>query len=279
MLILGIDFTSAPTSRKPITVAVCKPKQRRLSVVRIDCLVNFQSFALLLNSDGPWIAGMDFPFGQPQRLVDDLDWPRSWAGYVGHVARMGKTNFRRTINAYRKGRAVGDKEHFRATDRNARAISPMKIYGTPVGMMFCEGAPFLLASPASVLPVLPDRDSRRLVLETYPKLVAKKILGSASYKTDDPQKVTGKQRQNRAKILAALRNPSHTGAVRAAYGRYVECGESVARSCINDTSGDMLDAILCAVQAAWAWSKREKGFGIPRNANHIEGWIVDPEML
>jgi hypothetical protein len=45
---------------------------------------------------------------------------------------------------------------------------------------------------------------------------------------------------------------------------------------IEDTSGDALDAVLCALQAAW--SCRQEDYGIPRDVNPIEGWIVDPTM-
>ena len=47
---------------------------------------------------------------------------------------------------------------------------------------------------------------------------------------------------------------------------------------IEDPTGDQLDALLCAVQAAWAWTQRDEGFGVPEGADKLEGWIVDPEM-
>ena len=54
---------------------------------------------------------------------------------------------------------------------------------------------------------------------------------------------------------------------------------ALKQSCIDDTSGDMLDAVLCALQAAWAWSQRDNNYGIPKHANKLEGWIADPELL
>ena len=41
---------------------------------------------------------------------------------------------------------------------------------------------------------------------------------------------------------------------------------------IADGSGDLLDAAICAVQAAWA--TRQPGYGIPADAPAGEGWIV-----
>jgi len=57
--------------------------------------------------------------------------------------------------------------------------------------------------------------------------------------------------------------------------------------CITDPKADLLDSVLCAVQAAWAYGLRENGFGIPCFDQHdllrqqvaLEGWIVDPSMV
>jgi hypothetical protein len=46
---------------------------------------------------------------------------------------------------------------------------------------------------------------------------------------------------------------------------------------VADESGDQLDAVLCAIQAGWA--SRQPNFGIPPNADCVEGWIVDPAVL
>ena len=45
------------------------------------------------------------------------------------------------------------------------------------------------------------------------------------------------------------------------------------------TSGDQLDALLCAVQAAWAYSQADDNFGIPVYCDSLEGWIVDPSLV
>ena len=279
MYVIGSDFTSAPKPGKPITVAHCQAKSRTLAVERIDSLVNFQSFSRLLNSQGPWIAGIDFPFGQPQQLIEDLNWERNWERYVRHVATLGKTDFRKTIDAYRKRQPPGRKEHRRDVDTKAGSVSPMKMYGTPVGVMFCEGAPFLVASPASVLPSLPQRDDSRIIVEAYPKLVAMKIVGKTSYKTDTKNKTTKGHQDTRRKILKAIKDSVRSAVIRKQYGFHVQCSDTISKSCIKDTSGDLLDAVLCALQAAWAWTKRRDGFGIPNTVNALEGWIVDPALL
>ncbi|MES9967114.1 MAG: hypothetical protein ABW074_07580, partial [Sedimenticola sp.] len=49
-------------------------------------------------------------------------------------------------------------------------------------------------------------------------------------------------------------------------------------SLVDDPKGDGLDALLCAVQAAWAWSRRDRGYGIPDDVDRLEGWITDPAL-
>jgi hypothetical protein len=38
------------------------------------------------------------------------------------------------------------------------------------------------------------------------------------------------------------------------------------------------NALLCAVQAAWAWRQRDNRFGAPETIDRLEGWIADPHL-
>ena len=73
MKVIGIDFTSAPSARKPITAAVGTFTNGRLRIEAVRRLVSFKEFEEEITSPGPWIAGIDFPFGQPNRLVRELE--------------------------------------------------------------------------------------------------------------------------------------------------------------------------------------------------------------
>src|SRR5207249_11801038 len=66
------------------------------------------------------------------------------------------------------------------------------------------------------------------------------------------------------------------GSLRARYKISVDLTDSLGRVCIDDAEGDSLDAVLAAVQAAWAWLRREDGYGVPEDCDLAEGWIVDP---
>ena len=48
---------------------------------------------------------------------------------------------------------------------------------------------------------------------------------------------------------------------------------------IDDATGDMLDAVLCAMQAAWGHQQRDNNYAIPESIDLAEGWIVDPMFL
>ena len=41
---------------------------------------------------------------------------------------------------------------------------------------------------------------------------------------------------------------------------------------VADAQGDLIDALLCLVQAAWA--STQPGYGLPAEVDPIEGWIV-----
>ena len=41
-------------------------------------LTSFEEFERFLAQPGPWLAGFDFPFGQPRPLITHLHWPRRW---------------------------------------------------------------------------------------------------------------------------------------------------------------------------------------------------------
>ncbi len=151
----------------------------------------------------------------------------------------------------------------------------MKFVNPPVAKMFFEGAYRLAKSSASVVPCREVPESRRVVVEAYPALVARRFAGS--YKSDNQKKQTPDKEKARVNIVCGLRDD-----LRTAYGFSVSLSRNHIEESIEDATGDTLDAVLCAVQAAWAYSKRNRSYGIPvRNHPVIqsEGWIVDPRLI
>ena len=269
MRVYGIDFTSRPRRAKPITCLECTLTGHRLRAVKLTEWAAFAGFEAALRRPGPWIAGIDFPFGQARRFIETIGWPRSWAGYVQHAQSLGRQGFCATLDAYRTNRPTGDKEHRRATDRAAGSISPQKLYGTPVGLMFFEGAPRLKAADLTI-PGLQHGDPDRIVVEAYPGILARTLIGRRGYKQDTRAKQTQEQHQARKALLKIIQQ----GGVEQSHGLTVAAPDHLA----DDPGADHLDALLCAIQAAWAWTQRDNHYGQPNHTDPIEGWIADPSI-
>jgi hypothetical protein len=94
----------------------------------------------------------------------------------------------------------------------------------------------------------------------------------ASYKSDDRRHDPELER-GRENILQAFSD----GRVRRRYGFDVEVPSDLKARLERDQSGDQLDAVLCAIQAAWAATQPR--LGIPEECATEEGWIVDPTIL
>ncbi len=270
MKVLGIDFTSRPNRRKPITCLHCTLEGDCLHTGDLECLTDFNQFEDMLGRPGLWIAGIDFPFGQSRLFIESIGWPAYWEGYVLHAASLGKEGFRESLTAYRRNRAEGDKEHRRQTDIAAGSISPQKLYGVPVGLMFFEGTPRLIHSNVTI-PHMRDGDPSRIVVEAYPGVLARNIIGRRSYKNDTKKKQTDGQNLARLEILTVIRS----GKLSDHLGFFVEADDQIA----EDPTGDHIDALLCAIQAAWAWQNRAHGFGAPELSDPLEGWIAHPSTL
>jgi Protein of unknown function (DUF429) len=271
MRIFGIDFTSAPSHTKPITCAVCILQDNHLKVQDCLKLTSFSDFEAFLRSKGPWLAALDFPFGQPVNLISRLHWPEKWEDYVQIITSMGKNEFEETLKRYAEGRAIGDKLHLRTTDVLAGARSPMMLYRVPVGKMFFEGATRLLRANVSILPCHPTADSR-IVVEGYPALVARRFIGKQSYKSDERRKQTKHKEIARWEIVNRLLSSE----IEKWYGLRVELPDEMSGRLVEDPKGDELDAVLCSVQGGWAWLQMLDNCWAPEAYKRIEGWIMDP---
>jgi hypothetical protein len=240
-------------------------KKNALHLEEIEKLKTFERFEEFLRRKGPWIGGFDFPFSMPAEVVRHLGWPSPWSDLVAHCASLKREDLRRILDTYRASRPVGSKYAHRATDLPAGSSSPMKLVNPPVALMFHEGARRLAASGVHV-PLLADGDRSRVALEAYPGLLVRKQLGlRASYKSDTRSEHTPARKAVRRSVLKALLGGKPLG-IR------LEAGKSIQQAMIEDGSGDTLDAVICAVQAAWAATRPE--YGLPPETAAAEGWIV-----
>lgn len=266
MRLIGVDFSSTPSRRKPITAAHGELRAGTLHVSRVDRLPDWPAFETLLAAPGPWVGGFDFPFGLPRELVEHLGWPTGWADCIRRYASLTRDEIRRTFAAFCNERPPGGKFAHRACDRPAGSSPSMKWVNPPVAFMLHAGAPRLLAAGCH-LPAVHAGDPARVALEAYPGMVARAITRE-SYKNDARALQTPARREARTRIVAALRAGAHPGGLPFAFAPALEA------EMLDDATGDVLDAVLCLVPAAWAWQRREAGWGLPPGTDPLEGWIA-----
>jgi hypothetical protein len=268
LLLLGIDFSSSPTRRKPIIVARGHRLGDVLRLQRVDEQPSLAAFSDGLVEPGPWLGAFDFPFGLPRELVEALHWPTQWLPLLRHYQALSREQIRLQFKAFCDARPAGSKFAHRACDRPAGSSPSMKWVNPPVAWMLHAGAP-LLVDAGLHLPGLHDGDRGRVALEGYPGLLARELIGTRSYKADDAARQTGERLIARKDILAALERG------RTRLGLRLKLSPAMHEQLIEDASGDTLDAVLCLMQAAWASGR--PGYGLPQAVDPLEGWIVTAE--
>ena len=269
MTLIGCDFSSSPSKRKPIVVALGHAKAGRVqlqSLLRFDTLA---SFADWLQQPQVWVGGFDLPFGLPRELVETLGWPKNWLACMQHYTALSRADIRSTFKAFCDARPVGGKFAHRATDTPAGSSPSMKWVNPPVAYMLHAGVPLLIEAGVT-LPRLHKGDLSRIALEAYPGLLARELMGNTSYKSDDKTKQTPERLIARKQMLQAL----ELGQTRLALR--LKLTHAQHDTLVDDASGDSLDAVLCMVQAAWAQAQHEAGdahYGLPA-CDPLEGWIL-----
>jgi len=263
--LLGVDFSSSPTRRKPITVALGRRRGQVLLLEGLQALPGLDDFAALLQRPGPWLGGFDFPFGLPRELVQSLGWPAQWPALMAHYAALSRAEIRAQFSAFCAARPVGGKFAHRATDIPAGASPSMKWVNPPVAYMLHAGVPRLIEAGVH-LPGLHAGDAQRVALEAYPGLLAREVLGRRSYKSDDRAKQTDERLIARKDLLEVLEQG------RTRLGLRLKLSHAQREALVDDASGDRLDAVLCLLQAGWA--EGQPGYGMPAAVDPVEGWIV-----
>jgi hypothetical protein len=261
----GVDFTSRPTRRKPITAACGHAAGHAVRLESLEVFETFEAFAQWLRRPGPWLAAFDFPFGLPRELVESLGWPLQWRELMRHYAGLTRDEIRAAFSAFCDARPAGSKFAHRATDGPAGSSPSMKWVNPPVAYMLHSGVPLLIEAGAH-LPALHDGDPSRVALEGYPGLLARELIGSRPYKSDEKAKQTPDRLIARKDIVDALEQGRTRLELR------LRLSHAQRDALVADASGDRLDAVLCLLQAAWAHS--QPGHGLPPAVDPLEGWVA-----
>ena len=299
---LGCDFSSAPSRRKPIVVAQGQlsgyqesgknpddpASMGRLTLLKLNQFESLEAFgAWLCEPREAWVGGFDLPFGLPRELVLALSWPTDWLACMQHYAGLSRADIRTAFAAFCDARPAGGKFAHRATDGPAGSSPSMKWVNPPVAFMLHAGVPLLLAADAS-LPGLHAGDPARVALEAYPGLLAREVLGRRPYKADERARQTPERLIARKDLITALEQGHHRLNLR------LKLSHAQRDALVDDASGDSLDAVLCLLQAAWA-TRQQAAFEVRRQASFgerqqagmddgpgwglpafdpLEGWIV-----
>jgi len=262
----GIDFSCAPSRKKPITVARGALSAAVLRLHSVDALPTLADFEALLTTPGPWLAACDFPFGLPRQFVQAHSLGESALAVITELQHRCPTRmaFRALVDAWGNTQPAGQRLVHRATDSampGIRSTSPLQTRYVPVGFMFYEGFSRLLRAGVHV-PGLHLGDATRTAVEGYPGFLAFELIGRKSYKNSaEPDRLIA-----RKDIVDALEQG------RTRLGLRLKLSHAQREALVDDASGDRLDAALCLVQAAWA-STRPR-YGLPRKVDPVEGWIT-----
>ena len=216
-VLVGCDFSSAPTPRKNIVLAVGTLQQGRVQLSRLERLASLAAFSAWLKQAQGWVGAFDFPFGLPRELVQTLGWPTDWTACMAHYASLSRDQIRQAFAAFCNARPVGGKFAHRATDVPAGSSPSMKWVNPPVAFMLHAGVPLLLEAGA-MLPGLhaasgngPENADQplKVALEAYPGMLAREVLGRRSYKADDKARQTPDRLIARKDLITALEQGRH----------------------------------------------------------------------
>ncbi len=270
-VLLGVDFTCAPTPRKPIVVARGALAGDVLRLQGLEAIATLAGFEALLAAPGPWLGAFDFPFGLPRAFVDAHALGDRADAVVAEVRRRCPTRlaFRALVDAWGNARPPGQRLIHRRTDTALPGVassSPLQTRYVPVGFMYYEGFARLVAAGVDV-PGLHAGDAARVALEGYPGWLAHALIGRRSYKNRDD----GATLIARKDIVEALEQG------RSPLGLRLKLGHAQRDALAADAGGDRIDAVLCLAQAAWA--SRRPGYALPADVDPVEGWIVGAGAL
>jgi hypothetical protein len=268
--VIGVDFTSAPSRRKPLTVAIGSWRAIRprpaYELDEIRPLTSLDDFGRLLTEPGRWVGGFDLPFSQPRSLIEHEGWPTEWPKFVRFYCDQPRASLREVFRHWCDARPVGDKFAWRKTDRPAGSSPAMRWANPPVAWMMHAGIGRMLAADLA-FPAHrhTPHGGGKVALEAYPGFTARMVC-RRSYKSDTAAKQTPDRRANRQAILGALVNG------RAGLNISLVISATWRRRLVADGSGDLLDAVICGLQAAHAAAL--PGYGFPRQVDPLEGWIA-----
>ncbi len=245
--LLGLDFSCAPTRRKPLTLAQGVRAGHAVKLLGLEALPSLDEWAERLRPAGMaaagwhhgFVMGCDFPFGLPRPFVQAL---------AAHGPDAAFARQREAQALVAECDRLIDALHAHCGDR--------------------AGFQRLVDADVS-LPGLRTGRADAIALEAYPGLLAGEILGRRSYKSETD--ATPERLIARLDLIDALEQG------RTRLGLRLKLTPAQRDHLAADPKGDRLDAVLCLMQAAWAQQRHEAGdahWGLSPEMDPVEGWIL-----
>ncbi len=266
--VYGVDFSSAPSSKKPITIATGVLSESVYLLEQVVAVPSWDMFDDFLSHPGPWLAAFDMPFSLPRPLIEHYGWPTQYSEFVAWYGAQARPWLREKFKAFCDARPAGSKYVYRQADRPAGSSPAMRWTNPPVAWMLHAGTPRLLKAGVHIPGMFDGIDAsaeQRVALEAYPGFTARQVTRD-SYKSDEPSKQTSERRLAREKILKSLL------AARAGLSIRLKLSHPWRDQLLEDGSGDLMDAAICALQAAHASLLPD--YGLPKDMDPLEGWIA-----
>ncbi len=256
---VGCDFTSAPSSRKPLVNVWVSAADRVLRVEEICLFSSYDDWRHDLRSKPEWIGCFDFPFSLPRKFLQTVDWPTEWSSVADRIEEMTKPEFLAFVQAFATVQPYGSKEPSRQTERAVGSFSAIKLGRPSMARMAFEGISKLRSVADRVFPYWGE--GSRIAVEAYAGVVARRIVGRRSYKG-----ASQAHSDTRAEILAGL--PT-------LFDIELQLPEGFVETVHCDHEADQLDALIAAIQGWWATTLILSTPNLP----HVEGWIADENSL
>lgn len=256
---IGVDWSGAQNAGQKIWVATVQWCPETLPTV-LSIVRPFQQmtphevakhFASWLSKLKFNVVGLDFCFGvlKPQQISG---MPNGSAAVVGAFVRENYA----TPDAFREAFAPESK---RITDRLRN--SPFAPTNLRMYKQVYWGLRSLAGVSSPILPWTAARDG--LVVEILPALLARCLAPGQQYKG-----TTAEACEGRKEIVTSL-----------CEGLMLQITPELKKQMVDDAEGDMIDAVLAALEAGMAW---QSGFVIPekyRNDALREGWIYSSQEI
>ena len=114
LLLLGVDFSSSPSRRKPIVMARGERAGTRVHLRSLETFETLDALGRWLAAPAHWVGGFDLPLGLPRELVQQLGWPQEWSACLRHYGQLSRAEIRDTFAAFCAARPAGAKWAHRA---------------------------------------------------------------------------------------------------------------------------------------------------------------------